>query len=449
MRNSTGSVRQRGTNSWELRIYQGVDPENGKERWATKTVRGSRRFATAQLREFRQVAICGRIRAGTVAELLTQWTEAASPGWAATTKRETKSLIDRHLIPCLGHLAIAKLTTADIDDFYGHLLRRGGKDERPLAPGTVQRTHVVLHRALARAVRWNWIWVNPASQSSPPRAVPPEIRPPSPEAVTNLLSYVARRDRAFHLFLVLAATTGARRGELLALRWMDVDLVTNTVSFQRSLVEGAAGPVLAPTKTRRSHRVALDQATADALDGFHDDEMSRGRGSRIISSSPLVNSVSDRGYRTTQQSCSFATAMKPSSLSSGSMISGTSWPHRCLTPAYRSRWSPGGSLTPAPRRRSTSTPTWCRAAIVWLPRCCVRASRAGVQVRSSEADESRSRIPPVVRQPILAGQSHNPGPSIRSGPTRGLKIFQHRVQAAGEPRANAAADIAPRRGTLK
>ena len=123
---------QRGTNSWELRIYQGVDPENGKERWATKTVRGSRRFATAQLREFRQVAICGRIRAGTVAELLTQWTEAASPGWAATTKRETKSLIDRHLIPCLGHLAIAKLTTADIDDFYGHLLRRGGKDERPL-----------------------------------------------------------------------------------------------------------------------------------------------------------------------------------------------------------------------------------------------------------------------------------------------------------------------------
>ena len=165
-------------------------------------------------------------------------------------------------------------------DFYGDLLRRGGKDGRPLAPGTVQRTHVVLHRALAQAVRWDWIWVNPASQSSPPRAVPPEVRPPSPEVVTKLLSYVALRDRAFRLFLVLAATTGARRGRLLSLRWADVDLVTNTVSFQRSLVEGAAGPVLAPTKTRRSHRVALDQATADALHGFHDDEMSRGRGSR-------------------------------------------------------------------------------------------------------------------------------------------------------------------------
>jgi integrase len=279
MRNATGSVRQRGTNSWELRIYQGVDPEDGKERWATKTVRGSRRFATAQLREFGQVARCGRIPAGTVAELLTQWTEAASPGWAATTRRETKSLVNRRLIPGLGHLAVAKLTTADIDDFYGHLLRRGGKDGRPLAPGTVQRAHVVLHRALAQAVRWDWIWVNPASQSSPPRPVPPEVRPPSPGVVTKLLSQVALCDRAFHLFLLLAATTGARRGELLALRWADVDLVTGTVSFQRSLVEGAGGPVLAPTKTRRSHRVALDEATADALDALHDDEISRGRGS--------------------------------------------------------------------------------------------------------------------------------------------------------------------------
>jgi integrase len=59
-----------------------------------------------------------------------------------------------------------------------------------------------------------------------------------------------------------------------------VDLVTSTVSFQRSLVEGAAGPVLAPTKTRRAHRVALDQATADVLAAFHGDEVSRGRGGR-------------------------------------------------------------------------------------------------------------------------------------------------------------------------
>ncbi len=68
-----------------------------------------------------------------------------------------------------------------------------------------------------------------------------------------------------HLFLVLAATTGARRGQLLALRWADVDFDHGSLSFQRALVEGPHGPVLAPTKMPRSHRVALDSATQQLL----------------------------------------------------------------------------------------------------------------------------------------------------------------------------------------
>ena len=87
----------------------------------------------------------------------------------------------RHLVPHLGHLPVAKLTTADIDDFYAHLLRGGGRDGRPLAPGTVHRVHVVLHRALTQALRWEWIWLNPASHASPPRVQPAEIRPPNPD----------------------------------------------------------------------------------------------------------------------------------------------------------------------------------------------------------------------------------------------------------------------------
>jgi integrase len=66
-------------------------------------------------------------------------------------------------------------------------------------------------------------------------------------------------------FFFLAATTGARRGELLALRWRDVDLDGASIGIQRALVDGANGPVLAPTKTRRGHRVALDVASTAAL----------------------------------------------------------------------------------------------------------------------------------------------------------------------------------------
>jgi integrase len=141
----------------------------------------------------------------------------------------------------------------------------GRVDGKPLSPGSVRRVHGVLHRVLAQAMRWEWIWSNPAAYASPPRVEPVEMRPPSPEEVKRLLEHVALHWPLFHLFLVLAATTGARRGQLLALRLQDVDFDHASLSFQRALVEGLEGPVLAPTKTRRSHRVALDPTTLQLL----------------------------------------------------------------------------------------------------------------------------------------------------------------------------------------
>ncbi len=88
---------------------------------------------------------------------------------------------------------------------------------------------------------------------------------PSPEEMVRLLNHVAVDQPLFHLFLVLAATSGARRGQLLALRWKDVDFEHGSLAFQRALVEGPNGPVLAPTKTRRCHRAALDSYSQKLL----------------------------------------------------------------------------------------------------------------------------------------------------------------------------------------
>jgi integrase len=106
---------------------------------------------------------------------------------------------------------------------------------------------------------------NPAASATPPRVEPKEMRPPSPGEVARLLAHVAGIHFLSYLFLVLAGITGARRGQLLALRWVNIDFRRGYVSFQRALVEGPVGPVLAPTKTRRSHRVALDPATLRLL----------------------------------------------------------------------------------------------------------------------------------------------------------------------------------------
>ncbi len=260
-----GSIRKRGPNSWQLRIFLGTGPENGRQRWTTRTVCGSERAARRELGRFVDEASYALIHAGSLSELLDRWFETASGDWAPSTTRETKSLVEHHLKPHLGHLPVMKLTTADIDGFYAYLRRGGGRDGRALAPGTVHRVHVVLHRALAQAVRWEWIWLNPASQASPPRYVPAEIRPPSAAEVVGLVAHATESSPSLGLFFLLAATTGARRGELLALRWRDVDLDSGSLSFQRSLIEGPDGPVLAPTKTRRSHRVALDESSTAAL----------------------------------------------------------------------------------------------------------------------------------------------------------------------------------------
>lgn len=255
----TGSLRKRGANSWELRVYQGTDPATGRRRYATRTVRGSRTRAQRELGDLVAVAnVAPAVGARTtVAELLERWFATSAPNWAPTTVRNTRSIIDRYLTPGLGSTRVRDLTTVVIDEFYVRLRTTGRLDGRPLSVGTVRRVHAVLHRALAQAMRWDWIWTNPAAAANKPAEEPTELRPPTPAQVAALLVHAAA-DPAFQLFLVLAATTGARRGELLALRWADIDLARGSISVQRALIEGPSGSVLAPTKTRRPHHIDLD-----------------------------------------------------------------------------------------------------------------------------------------------------------------------------------------------
>ena len=136
--------------------------------------------------------------------------------WSPTTIRQTRSVLNRQspnpgrFKPLLGDIRVNKLTTIDIDDTYRLLSRCGGHDGRPLTSGTVHRVHVVLHRALTQAVRWEWIWFNPAANSSP------------------LGSHLPR-----------FALRHQRRSQMLGLRWADIDLTHSASGFSRAPVEVA------------------------------------------------------------------------------------------------------------------------------------------------------------------------------------------------------------------
>lgn len=81
----------RAKDSWELRVYQGIDPASGRQRWATRTVHGSAQEARRQLKAFAEEVKRARTHTGSMGDLLEQWSETASPHWAATTARQTRS----------------------------------------------------------------------------------------------------------------------------------------------------------------------------------------------------------------------------------------------------------------------------------------------------------------------------------------------------------------------
>jgi integrase len=154
-----------------------------------------------------------------------------------------------HLQPLLGGVPLARLRPEQVQQAEARLRERG------LAPATVRLAHGVLRRALEDAVRWGLVARNACAAVQPPAAARPERGSLGAAELARLLE-AAAGERSAALW-VLAATTGARSGELLGLRWEDVDLEGGAIAIRRTLVGvGADGsPRLQEPKTARGRRV--------------------------------------------------------------------------------------------------------------------------------------------------------------------------------------------------
>jgi integrase len=114
-------------------------------------------------------------------------------------------------------------------------------------------------------VRWGWLGVNPAASASPPRVPAADITLPTPDELGRLQISITADDPELAMFVRLSAMTGARRSEMLALRWIDVDLEGGVVTISRGIVMGPDGLVEKDTKTHQARRVALDGDTTRRL----------------------------------------------------------------------------------------------------------------------------------------------------------------------------------------
>jgi integrase len=169
-----------------------------------------------------------------------------------------EQIVRLHLKPALGRLKLSKLTPAHVQGLYRDKLDSG------LSSATVQKIHTVLHKALAQALKWNMMARNAADAVKAPRPAPAEMHPLSPDEARKLIEAV--RGNKLEALYVLEVHTGMRQGELLALRWEDVDLNEGVIRIRRTLTRSGGRIALGEPKTKGSRRpVHLTSAAVEAL----------------------------------------------------------------------------------------------------------------------------------------------------------------------------------------
>jgi integrase len=164
----------------------------------------------------------------TVTQFLNDWLENTQKDTVRSrTYERYEEIIRLHIVPVLERLQLQKLTAQHVQAFYGKKRKEG------LSPTTITIFHSILHKALDCAVKWNIVSRNVCELVSPPRREHFEVQPLTVEQVHKLLE--AARGHTMEALFSLALATGARRGELMALKWGDIDFATNTLQIRRTL----------------------------------------------------------------------------------------------------------------------------------------------------------------------------------------------------------------------
>ena len=254
----SGGMRQRRPGVWEVRLEAGRDPVTGRRLQISRSVTGTKRDAQKALNELAVEADKGRYlgTATTFRQLSEQWLAFVGADLSPTTIRTYENLLSKRILPAIGNKSIKNIRASDLDLLYSGLLR-----QIDLAPTSVRQIHAIIRRAFRQAVLWGWVSSNPAANATPPRLRKSEPSPPDAEEVDQLLRAAHIRDPELANFLHMAATTGARRGEVCALRWSNVDFERATLTIERNVIELPGRLIEKDTKTHANRRISLDPDT--------------------------------------------------------------------------------------------------------------------------------------------------------------------------------------------
>ena len=260
--NGEGNIRKRKDGRWEGRFTAGHDPATGKQIFKNvlgKTQTEVKEKLKKALVEAGQVdfAKSGKYTVGT---WMDEWFENVAKIKVRPSSHQTyKGYIDNHIKPNIGNIPLEKLTTMDLQKFYRKLLTKGRVErneskEQPkgLSAKTVRNINQVISSAMDLAVAQKIILVNPTNACELPKVEHQEMQTIPAEQLQAFLDE-ARATGVYEMYYIELAT-GLRRGELLGLKWQDVDWKNGIIKVRRQVARIDGEIVEAPLKTKKSYR---------------------------------------------------------------------------------------------------------------------------------------------------------------------------------------------------
>ena len=246
-----GSIRHRKDGRWEARFSVGFDPGTGKQ--IQKSVYGS---TQAEVRKKLQTATA-KVDSGlyidpsrlSLREWVQTWLDTYCQHLKPNTKNEYENRAKLYIFPRLGAVKLSKLQAPQIQRLYNSLLEQ----ESPLSPATIRLVHVVIDRAIKKAVDLRYIPDNPADKVTLPRLSHPEIKPMPDNEIRLYLA--ALEDDRYRDFLQFLLFTGARVSEALGLAWDCIDFDRGTIEIKRQYYRSGGAPVLAVPKNGKPRTI--------------------------------------------------------------------------------------------------------------------------------------------------------------------------------------------------